>query len=78
MKKRRVASVRNMSKEDKRRLQLNKRLDEKTIEEKRAKFARPSDSKLFVKTNGSETVRTPVTMTASMVVMKAGTPEFKS
>ena len=60
MKKRRIASARNMSKEDKRRLQLNKRLDEKTIEEKRAKFARPTDSKLFVKTNGYEAVRAPL------------------
>lgn len=60
MKKRRIASTRHMSKDDKRRLQLNKRLDQKTIENKRTKFAHPTDSKLFVKTNGSETVRAPL------------------
>ena len=60
MKKRRIASTRHMSKDDRRRLQLNKRLDEKNIEKKRANFARPTDSKLFVKANGSETVRAPL------------------
>lgn len=60
MKKRRIASTRHMSKDDKRRLQLNKRLDQKTIEKKRAKFAQPTESKLFVKSNGSEAVRAPL------------------
>lgn len=60
MKKRRIASTRHMSKDDKRRLQLNKRLDQKTSENKRAKFAHPSDSRMFVKASGSETVRAPL------------------
>ena len=60
MKKRRITSTRHMSKDDKRRLQLNKRLDQKTIEKKRAKFAQPTESKLFVKSNGSEAVRAPL------------------
>ena len=53
MKKRRIASTRHMSKDDKRRLQLNKRLDQKTIEKRRAKFAHPSDSRMFVKASGN-------------------------
>lgn len=69
MKKRRVASTRHMSKDDKRRLQLNKRLDQKTIEKKRAKFAHPADSKLFVKASGSEAVRAPLNKRLLAVIL---------
>lgn len=48
------------TKNEKRRLLLNKRLGQNTIEKKRAKYARITDSKLFVKTNSAEAVRAPL------------------
>ena len=48
------------TKNEKRRLLLNKRLNQKITEKKRANFARPADSKLFVKGNSGEAVRTPL------------------
>ena len=62
MKKRRIASARHMSKDDRRRLQLNKRLEnhEEVKRAEHAMFARPDGSKKFVRANSNEAVRAPL------------------
>lgn len=71
MKKRRIASTRHMSKDDKRRLQLNKRPEnkEETKKSKHAMFARPDGSKMFVRANGNEAVRAPLNKRLIAVIL---------